>query len=61
MTFLKQSKAHAEYTEKEAGIMGAQNKKKEVAFSKSSLLGGRKLQGHTVICSIYLQYRVLYV
>jgi hypothetical protein len=61
MTFLKQSKAHGEEREKEARIMGEQNKKKEVAFSKSSLLGGRKLQLHTVICKIYLKYHVLYV
>jgi len=39
MTFLKQWKAHGEEREKEARIMGEQNKKKEVAFSKSSLLG----------------------
>jgi hypothetical protein len=50
-----------ESREKEAGIVGAQNKKNEVAFSKSSLLGGRKLQLHTVVSRIYLKYRVLYV
>jgi hypothetical protein len=42
-------------------MMGAQEKTKEVAFSKSSLLGGKKLYHHTVVCRIYLKYRVLYV
>jgi hypothetical protein len=41
--------------------MGAQKKRKKVAFSKSSFLGGRKLRLRTVVYRIHLKYRVLYV
>jgi hypothetical protein len=58
MTFLKQLKAHAGIKTRRGQYHGGT---KQVPFLKSSLLGGWKLQLHTVVCRIHLKYHALHV